>query len=42
MLKFEFRKIDKMRIYRLISSPEINEKNLQRLLRPLEKESEII
>ncbi len=36
----KLRKSDKTRIYRLISSPEI--KNLQRLLRPLEKESEMI
>ena len=37
-MKFEFRKSDKTRIYRLVSSPETHEKkNHGRLLRPLEK-----
>ncbi len=42
MVKFEFRKSDKFRMYQLVSSPETHEKNQQRLLGPLDTESDMI
>ena len=37
VLKFEFCKNDKMRLYQLVSSPETNEKNHEIHLKRLEK-----
>ncbi len=42
MLKFELRNSDKMRIYRLVSSPETHEKKSGKALKAVRKESEMV
>ena len=42
MLKFEFRKSDKMRIYRLVYRPKTHERKSAKTLKAVRKESEMI
>ena len=40
MLKFELRKSDKMRIYRLVSSPKTHEKKSAKTLKAVKKKNQ--